>query len=65
VPLRGGEADLGNYRTLCDPCHAVETAALHDRLRARKRARAAEGTGDIRASSGGGEVGEGGGGSME
>jgi hypothetical protein len=49
VPLRGGEADLGNYRTLCDPCHAVETAALHDRLRARKRARAAEGTGDIRA----------------
>ena len=28
----GGEADLDNYRTLCDPCHARETAALQVRL---------------------------------
>ena len=49
----GGEADLENYRTLCDPCHAAETAALRARLKAKKRARDAEGTGDIRAFFGG------------
>lgn len=38
-----------------------ETAALHERLRAKKRARAAEGTGDIRAFFGGGGGGGGGG----
>ena len=57
----GGEADLDNYRTLCDPCHARETAALHERLKAKKRAVAAEGTGDIRAFfQGGGGGGRGG-----
>ena len=34
----GGECDLDNLRTLCLHCHRVVTAALRERLRARKAA---------------------------
>ncbi len=45
----GGEADLSAYRTLCDPCHLRETAALRGRLRAAELATAAKGAADIRS----------------
>lgn len=32
----GGECGLGNYRTLCIPCHKAETAALRKRMAARR-----------------------------
>jgi hypothetical protein len=44
----GGEADLSAYRTLCDPCHLRETAALRARLRDAQFASAARGATDIR-----------------
>jgi hypothetical protein len=44
----GGEADLSAYRTLCDPCHLRETAALRGRLRDAQFASAAQGAPDIR-----------------
>ena len=45
----GGECDLSNMRTLCDVCHAAETAALRARLAQRSLAEAARGTKDIRS----------------
>lgn len=33
----GGLCALSNYRTLCKPCHKVQTAALAKRLKRRKR----------------------------
>ena len=44
----GGECDLSNYRTLCDPCHSAQTAALRRRLAKAGLAVAAKGTADIR-----------------
>ena len=44
----GGCCSLDNFRTLCTPCHAKETAALRLRLKNRKNAEAAAGSGDIR-----------------
>ena len=48
----GGSAGLDNFRTLCTPCHAVETAKLRTRLKAHKAKMAAIGTKDIRACFG-------------
>ena len=45
----GGSAGLENFRTLCTPCHAQETAKLRIRLKAHKTALAAVGTKDIRS----------------
>jgi hypothetical protein len=45
----GGESDLAGFRTLCDPCHLRETAALRVRLRGAEFATAAKGAPDIRS----------------
>ena len=44
----GGCCGIGNFRTLCVPCHRQETEALRRRLEERKRKAAAAGTADIR-----------------
>ena len=44
----GGEASISNFRTLCTPCHEIQTAALLSRLAAADCSRAADGSKDIR-----------------
>jgi hypothetical protein len=34
----GGECDLSNMRTLCQPCHKTVTRELHARLKLQRRA---------------------------
>ena len=45
----GGCCSLDNFRTLCTPCHAKETAKLRRRLADRKNAKAAAGSRKISA----------------
>lgn len=55
----GGQCGLENLRTLCVPCHHVETAALRQRMKQAKNMRAATGTKDLRECFGGGSSGAG------
>ncbi len=45
----GGQATISNFRTLCTPCHEVQTKALMSRLAAMDTSRAAEDSKDIRS----------------
>jgi hypothetical protein len=45
----GGQATISNFRTLCTPCHEVQTKALMSRLAAIDAWRAAEDSKDIRS----------------
>lgn len=58
----GGQCGLENLRTLCVPCHKVETAALRQRMKRAKDLRAATGTKDLRACFAGGQGADAGGG---
>jgi hypothetical protein len=48
VALGGGDASLDNYRTLCTPCHLVETERLTSRLKLLDANKSKDKTSDIR-----------------
>eukprot|EP00557_Chaetoceros_sp_GSL56_P007692 CAMPEP_0176504824 /NCGR_PEP_ID=MMETSP0200_2-20121128/16158_1 /TAXON_ID=947934 /ORGANISM="Chaetoceros sp., Strain GSL56" /LENGTH=930 /DNA_ID=CAMNT_0017904319 /DNA_START=273 /DNA_END=3065 /DNA_ORIENTATION=+ len=48
VAQGGGDASLDNYRTLCTPCHLVETERLTSRLKLLDANKSNVGTSDIR-----------------
>lgn len=41
----GGGTGLDNFRTLCTPCHRIETSKLHSRLKSKRLAEGSEGSG--------------------
>jgi 5-methylcytosine-specific restriction endonuclease McrA len=41
----GGGTGLDNFRTLCTPCHRIETSKLHSRLKSKRLAEGNEGSG--------------------
>lgn len=48
VAQGGGDASLDNYRTLCTPCHLIETERLTNRLKLLDANKSKDGTSDIR-----------------
>ena len=41
----GGGTGMDNFRTLCTPCHRIETSKLHQRLKSNRLNEGAEGSG--------------------